>query len=147
MGSVASGNVNFGDPIMLAEILTDIGAAVSNLDETIIDQGLEGTLDEGTEVVIDRIHLQQNDLSFNEEFMHHIQWANAGHVSCAENQGDPALGRRIAIELSDVVHQICLRDFWLLPDLRRETTEQETVSEVGWEDLGYDLSIRAFRDP
>ena len=82
---VGSGDVNLFDQSMRAEILAFCSASVHHPKETSLAERRECLVDERAEILVDRIHLQEDDLALHDELVERIHRPDRSDVACAEH--------------------------------------------------------------
>ena len=126
-----TGNVNFVHLRMRAQIAPHLGPAAHNAQRVTVDQRFQRGLKVFRQIVVHRIHLQDNHLMFDKQLLKGIQRRDGGDVARTQHQRHLALPlpRRGVIGLCRVLRQVGRSHVGLHPDICRHTRQQQSVPD------------------
>ena len=142
MGARAAGDVDLIDPLVPSEVLTHLGAAVREADEAIGDEVAKDVLEDGAEILVDRVHLEQADVTFRVQLVEHIKGGDARDVARAQHQHQRTLRLRLLVEDGHGVGEAGRGDTGLHPHLRADTAEQQPIPGALREHVDHHLAVR-----
>jgi len=125
-----------------AQIRADGRIARPDTDVAVADQRAEDGLHDGHQVRVDRIHLQQANLALGDQLVEHIERGDAGDVTGAQHEDDPARRRPPPIKARPRFLHAVGAHRGLQPDLARHPAQQEPVPERAGKDADDHLPIR-----
>lgn len=89
VGAIAARDVQRVDLRMRRQVRADVGAAVDDGQEAVVDQRAEGLLEVRPAVGVDRVHLEDDDLVLDEQLVEKIHGRDARHVAGPEHRARP----------------------------------------------------------
>jgi hypothetical protein len=141
-----AGDVDFVNHLMVAQKGADIRAAGYYAQGAKGDERPQGAFEKGDEIVVHRIHLQDDDLVLDEQFLKAIERRDRGDVSSPQHDGDSAaaVGGRRRIARSGIAGQVLLGDARLHPDIGGHPGHQQPVPDRVRHHPGGNLPVREF---
>src|ERR1051326_2453842 len=136
--------------LVYARVVTEVSAlscsSVHNAQESRLYESLEALFNEGSQVCIHRICLEQYYLVLYEQLVEYIHGADARNVSSSKYQGELSLVFLGLIESRLGFRQVLYCYPWLHPHFCRDTIEEETVVDRLWKYLCGNLTPWSRRD-
>ena len=130
------------DQFVVSEVVALFGSAVDDPQESVLDQVNEDLLEQGSQILIDGVHLENGDLILSKQFVHDVHGRNGSDVSCPQHESDPTGSVGIvAIDDSLGFGEILRGNARLHPDLSLDTRPQQSVKHVGGEYSNDRLSL------
>src|SRR5579883_2827930 len=119
--------MDFINASMIAEIGAFGGSAVDDAQEARLDERFERLFDDGADVGIDWITLENHHLIFHQQLRENIGWPNAGDVSSTQDQRDLARMLLILIDRGLGFGQFLCCYARFHPDFSPHAAEEEFV--------------------
>ncbi len=125
-------DVDLVDKGVIAEIASDIAAALDDAQGIQADQRTQRSLEIFGQVVVDRVHFQDHHLMLVEKLVEHIKGRDGRDIARAQNQRNlaapPVCGG--VIGRGSVVGQSIDGDARLHPDLGRDAGKEDTFAQI-----------------
>ena len=135
------------DQRVVREVVALARAAVRHAQEALGDERRERALDERPQVLVHRVHLQDDDPVLDEELVEQVHRADAGDVARAEHQRHAALAVGAGlVGLGHRAGQRLGRHARLHPDRLAEARVEDPVVERAGEDVDDQLAVGAMVD-
>ena len=77
---------------VLRGVATDLGAAAHHREDALVDERSQRLFEDRPERLVDRVHLEEDDLVLDEELVEYIHRRDRRHVPAAEHETHAALG-------------------------------------------------------
>ncbi len=135
--------MDFLDQLVFREPGTDVATALHDAQGVALDQRGQGGFQHAGEVLVDRVHLEDHDLVFQEQLLEDVERGNGRDVAGPQNQRDPALALfgRSVIGGGGVGREVLPGDAVLHPDLGADAGKQEPVPDAVGRDARGELAV------
>ena len=142
VGLVRAGDVHVADARVIGEIRADLRAAVDDCEVPSLDEGPQGPLEQRAEVLVDGVHLEENDAPVDEHLVDDVHRRNRRDVSRAEDQRYEAVGIALLVEGGLVLRDRRASDARLQPCLRGDPAVERGVEGIVRRDSHADGPVR-----
>src|ERR1051326_1218751 len=103
---IRSRNMNLIDLRVIAQIGPFSRPASYDAQIARLDQGAHPLLNQGSQILIDRVRFVEHHLILLKELVEDIEWANTGNIACAQHQRDLATMLFVVIYLRLSLHYL-----------------------------------------
>ncbi len=131
MRRLCAGDVDFVHPVMGTQIPADPSPAVHDAQGIAVDQRLQNRAQERGQVIVHRVHLEDDDLVLRKRLLEHVQRCDRSDIASPENKRNSTLPRcgRDVISRGGVGGQRFLGHAGLHPDIGGDTGQKKLIPD------------------
>ena len=139
--AIAAGDVNLVDQRVRAQRLPDLGIAIREAQKPALDQRPQRILEDRPEIFIDRVHLQNADRAFGDQFIQHVERRDRRNISRTENERNARLRRGLLVPHCHCRFEGLACDAGLHPYLRVNAREQDAIVQTVRENVDHEMAV------
>ena len=139
----AAGDVDHLHRIMAGQVRADLAGAVDKGQVPVPHQLSEDVLEDRPEVLVDRVHLADDDLTAVDHAIEDVQRHDRRDVAGSEHQGQFTVGILTPVKGGHVLAQVLLGHAFLHPDIRGDAVKQQLIVPVERKHAGDQLAVYA----